>query len=74
GRVAALPDQRGPGSDRGRVRTGLSRRQIGELIGREKSVVSREIRRNTGPGERYWTSLAHRVAHERRRQPQPFRL
>ena len=53
---------------------GWSYQQIGELIGRDKSVVCREVQRNSGPDGSYWAPLAHRVAHERRRRPKPFRL
>lgn len=56
------------------VRQELSYRQIGDLIGRDKSVVAREVARNTGPDGVYWAPLAHRVAHERRRRPKPFKL
>ncbi len=56
------------------LRRQLSYAQIGELIGRDKSVVWREVRRNTGPDGSYWAPLAHRAAHERRRRPKPFRL
>jgi IS30 family transposase len=56
------------------VRQGLSQREIGDLIGRNKSVVSREIARNKGPDGSYRGPVAHRAAHERRRRPKPFRL
>ena len=52
----------------------LSYAQIGELIGRHKSVVCREVARNRGPDGSYWAPLAHRAAHERRRRPKEFRL
>ncbi|MBZ5741378.1 IS30 family transposase, partial [Nocardioides sp. GBK3QG-3] len=48
--------------------------QIGELLGRDKSVISREIVRNSGPDGSYHGGLAHRAAHERRRRPKEFRL
>ena len=41
----------------------------GELIGRDKSVVWREVARNRGPDGSYWAPVAHRAAHERRRRP-----
>ena len=53
---------------------GLSYQEIGELIGRDKSVVSREVRRNISPDGTYRASIAHRVAHERRRRPRAFKL
>jgi len=48
--------------------------EVGELLGRDKSVISREIARNSGPDRTYYRALAHRAAHERRRRPKPFRL
>src|SRR3954468_17327379 len=64
--------------DRAVIAAGRARRlsfgQIAELIGRDKSVVWREVRRNTGPDGAYWAPLAHRAAHERRRRPKPFKL
>lgn len=56
------------------LRQGLSYRAIGDLVGRHKSVVWREVHRNTGPDGSYWGSLAHRAAHEARRRPKPFKL
>jgi transposase, IS30 family len=47
---------------------------IGEAIGRDKSVVWREVARNRGPDGSYWPPIAHRAAHERRRRPKEFRL
>lgn len=47
---------------------------IGELIGRDKSVISREIARNRGPDGSYYAGLAHRSAHEQRKRPKTFRL
>ena len=58
----------------GGLRQGLSYGQIGELIGRAKSVVSREVARNSGQDGCYRAPIAHRAAHERRRRPKPFRL
>jgi IS30 family transposase len=56
------------------LRRELSYAQIGELIGRNKSVVCREVNRNRGPDGSYWGPVAHRAAHERRRRPKEFRL
>jgi len=56
------------------LRQHLSYQQIGDLIDRSKSVVSREVQRNGGPDGTYWAPLAHRVAHERRRRPKSFKL
>ena len=56
------------------VRQGLSYQQIGDLVGRTKSVVWREVTRNSGPDGSYWAPLAHRVAHKHRRRPKAFKL
>jgi transposase, IS30 family len=56
------------------LRRELSYAEIGELIGRDKSVVCREVNRNRGPDGSYWAPVAHRAAHERRRRPKEFRL
>lgn len=53
---------------------GCSYAQIGRLIGRNKSVVCREVTRNRGPDGSYWGAVAHRAAHERRRRPKAFKL
>jgi IS30 family transposase len=64
--------------DRAVIAAGLRRRlsygQIADLVGRDKSVISREVARNRGPDGSYWGPIAHRAAHERRRRPKPFRL
>ncbi len=56
------------------LRMQLSYAKIGELIGRDKSVVCREVARNRGPDGSYWGPVAHRAAHERRRRPKVFKL
>ena len=56
------------------VRRKLSYELIGELIGRDKSVVWREVARNKGPDGSYCGAVAHRAAHERRKRPKEFRL
>ena len=48
--------------------------QIGRLIERHKSVVSREIARNSGPDGSYYASLAGHAAAQRRTRPKEFRL
>ena len=53
---------------------GCSYAQIGRMIGRDKSVVFREVTRNRGRDGSYWGAVAHRAAHERRRRPKSFRL
>ena len=56
------------------LRRELSYAAIGELIGRDKSVVWRDVQRNRGADGSYWAPIAHRAAHERRRRPKEFRL
>jgi IS30 family transposase len=56
------------------LRQGLSYAGIGAAIGRDKSVVCREVARNRGPDGCYWAPVAHRGAHERRRRPKEFKL
>ena len=64
--------------DRAVIAAGLARSlsltDIGALIGRDKSVVSREVARNRGADGSYWGPVAHRAAHERRRRPKDFKL
>jgi transposase, IS30 family len=64
--------------DRASIATGLKAKwsyaQIGAHIGRDKSVVSREVARNRGSDGSYIGAVAHRAAHERRRRPKPFKL
>ena len=48
--------------------------EIGDLIGRDKSVISREIARNRGPNGSYFAPLADLAAIEKRRRPKEFRL
>ncbi|GAA1608910.1 hypothetical protein GCM10009804_75490 [Kribbella hippodromi] len=56
------------------LRQGLSYAGIGAAIGRDKSVVWREVARNRGRDGSYWAPVAHRAAHERRRRPKEFKL
>ena len=64
--------------DRSAIAVGLmcncSHAQIGAMIGRDKSVICREVARNRGPDGSYWGPVAHRSAHERRRRPKDFKL
>jgi transposase, IS30 family len=64
--------------DRAVIAAGLARSlsltDIGALIGRDKSVISREVARNRGRDGSYWGPVAHRAAHERRRRPKDFKL
>jgi IS30 family transposase len=78
------PSPEGPGGralkleERGMIqmglRSGLSYTAIGEAIGRDKSVVWREVKRNTGADGVYYASVAHTKAHQARRRPKPLRL
>ena len=64
--------------DRATIQAGLVLKltydKIGELIGRDKSTVSREIRRNSSPDGQYRGCVAHRAAAQRRHRPKPFKL
>jgi IS30 family transposase len=64
--------------ERAMIQMGLRQRlgvtAIAELIGRDKSVVSREARRNVGPDGNYYAHAAHRLAQQRRVRPKPFKL
>lgn len=55
-------------------RTGLSYSEIGEAIGRDKSVVWREGNRNTTAIGVYFASVAHPKAHQARRRPKLLKL
>jgi len=52
----------------------LSYAQIGALIGRDKSVVCREVTRHRGRDGSYSGAVAHRAAHENRRRPRQTKL
>lgn len=56
------------------LRAGWSYARIGAEIGRDKSVICRELARNRSGDGSYWGPVAHRAAHERRRRPKEFRL
>jgi IS30 family transposase len=64
--------------DRAVIHVGLRERmsfaQIGAAIGRHRSVVWREVRRNSGPDGVYYGSAAHHRAHQSRRRPKAFKL
>jgi transposase, IS30 family len=55
-------------------RIGMSYAKIGEAIGRDKSVVWREVNRNAGADGEYYASVAHAKAHQARRRPKPLKL
>ena len=84
GLVDPAPSPDGPGGralsavERGMIQMGLgagmSYAKVGQAIGRDKSVVWREVKRNTGGDGKYYASVAHAKAHQARRRPKPFRL
>jgi IS30 family transposase len=55
-------------------RAGWSLKQIGAELGRDKSVISRELARNRGTDGSYRGALAHRSALSRRRRPKTAKL
>ena len=55
-------------------RSGMSYAKIGEAIGRNKSVVWREVHRNTSADGVYYASIAHAKAHQARHRPKPLKL
>ncbi|MCW2833200.1 MAG: Integrase catalytic region [Nocardioides sp.] len=52
----------------------LTYEEIGRLIGRNKSVISREVARNSGPDGSYYGAAADRAAGRKRKRRKPFRL
>jgi IS30 family transposase len=77
--LSAGPDGRALNlADRGVIqmgrRCGLSYADIGEAIGRDKSVVWREVNRNASADGVYYASVAHLRAHQARRRPKPLKL
>lgn len=77
------PSAAGPGralnlEERGMIQMGvgmgLSYAKIGAAIGRDKSVVWREVKRHTSADGRYYASAAHAKAHQDRRRPKPLKL
>jgi IS30 family transposase len=55
-------------------RTGLSYAAIGRALGRDRSVVWREVQRHASPDGVYYASVAHRQAMKARARPKPFKL
>ncbi|OCB36750.1 integrase [Mycobacterium malmoense] len=53
---------------------GLSHADIGKQIGRDRTVVYREIRRNRNADGDYHALMAHGRAADRARRPKPFKL
>lgn len=64
--------------DRDRIMAGLQQgwtyARIGTEIGRDKSVVWREVHQHTSSDGRYYAGLAHVAARVDARRPKPFRL
>jgi IS30 family transposase len=54
--------------------TGMSQADIARMTGRDPSVISREIARNSGPDGTYYGSVADTLAAVRVRRPKPFKL
>jgi IS30 family transposase len=53
---------------------GLSQAEIARQVGRDRSTICREVRRNSGPDGTYYPSLAHVKAFQRARRPKGFKL
>ena len=53
---------------------GQSLRPIAEAVGCSASTVSRELRRNSKPGQGYRATSAHVLAYERVSRPKPAKL
>lgn len=64
--------------DRSLIQAGRSLRMsyaaIGAFIGRDKSVIWREVNRSVSPDGVYYASIAHRLAQELRRRPKKLKL
>jgi transposase, IS30 family len=88
GRAGGLADPApagdGPGgrslslAERGMIqmgrRSGLSFAGIGRALGRDRSVIYREVSRNSSTDGVYYASVAHTKAHQGRRRPKPLKL
>ena len=53
---------------------GLSCAQIGDQLGRDRTVIWREVRRNCNPDGDYHAGMAHARAAEKARRPKAFKL
>jgi transposase, IS30 family len=56
------------------LRCGWSHARIGEEVGRDRTVIWREVRRHSGSDGRYWATFAHRCAQHARRRPKVPKL
>ncbi|WP_425313203.1 IS30 family transposase [Microbacterium esteraromaticum] len=56
------------------VRAGLSQREIGWRVGRDQSVISRELARHRGVDGQYCAAVAELSAQRGRRRPKEFKL
>lgn len=56
------------------LRAGRSQAEIGRLIGRDRSVICREIKRNLNANGVYHARMAHSRARVRADRPKPFKL
>lgn len=65
-------------AERGMIQAGLrdgwSYAKIARLVGRNKSVIWREVKRNISPDGVYYASVAHRTAFLERRRPKALKL
>ncbi|WP_350224952.1 helix-turn-helix domain-containing protein [Arthrobacter sp. efr-133-TYG-104] len=69
-----MPDVRPGQGDRNTACPGQSLRQIGVVVCRAASTVSRELRRNLVAGRPYRVTSAHSLAYERASRPKPAKL
>lgn len=78
-----VPSLDGPGralsmAERGMIqmgrRRGLGYAEIGHVIGRNRSVIWREVNRNMSADGVYYASVAHTKAHQARHRPKPLKL
>ena len=53
---------------------GLKSAEIGRRIGRDRSVICREIARNSNPDGDYHALMAHALASQKARRPKAFKL
>ncbi|WP_374948010.1 IS30 family transposase [Agreia sp.] len=56
------------------LRQGWGHSRIARVIGRDRTVIWREIRRNSSPDRVYYATRAHNWAHQQRRRPKGLKL